>query len=45
MEVAALSMGWQKMTPEVRLMFELGEKAEQGGKESRYTSFKSDTDE
>lgn len=38
-------MGWKKMKPEVRLMVQLGEKAEQGGEEFRYTSFKPDTDE
>jgi len=45
MDVIALSVGWEKMTPEAHLMFWLGEKAEQGEKESKCTSLKSDTDE
>lgn len=45
MDIATLSMGWEKTIPEVSVMFQLGEKTEQGGKESKYTSFRSDTDE
>lgn len=42
---AAQSGGWGDVTPEVHLMFQLGEKAERGGKESKSTSLKPDTDE
>lgn len=38
-------MGWEKMTPEVQNMSQLGEKTEQEEKESKCTSFRSDTDE
>lgn len=42
---AAQSGGWEKVTPEVHLVFQLGEKAEKGGEDSKYTSLKPDTDE